>query len=284
MSRLTTSAIVVALAIATYLPESRAAIMYSTVGATYTQDFDSLPNTPENVKLGDSPVGWKDDDAAPPTGNFSIVGWHIYHPIAQTEGGFNGHQRMRIGAGTATTGTFMSFGSSGSTERALGMVSSNTMSSAGTPSFYGAKIHNDTGMILRSFTLNYTGEQWRDAATAAQFLDFDYSLNASSIQDGAAAFVNVDALDFASPANALAGARDGNAAANRTAIGPVTVSHLNWAPGTDLWIRWRDLNDGGSDHGLAIDDVGFSADIPEPGSMVMMLAAALALMGYRRLC
>src|SRR5690349_14920200 len=81
-----------------------AAVIYSTAGSTYTQDFNSLPNTPQNTSLGSSPAGWTDDSSSPGSGNFSIVGWYLYHPISQSEGGANGHQRMRIGAGTQNTG------------------------------------------------------------------------------------------------------------------------------------------------------------------------------------
>src|SRR5215831_7205198 len=78
-----------------------ASVSYTTPASTYLQNFDSLPNTPENTSLGNSPVGWTDDNAAPGAGNFSIVGWYLYHPLPLAEGGFNSHQRMRIGAGTA---------------------------------------------------------------------------------------------------------------------------------------------------------------------------------------
>ena len=33
-------------------PESRGAVIYSTPASTYSQNFDSLPNTPENATLG----------------------------------------------------------------------------------------------------------------------------------------------------------------------------------------------------------------------------------------
>ena len=82
--------------------EARASISYTVAASTYSQNFDSLPNTPANVTLGNSPVGWTDDNAAPGVNNFSIVGWYLYHPLVLAEGGFNSHQRMRIGAGTAT--------------------------------------------------------------------------------------------------------------------------------------------------------------------------------------
>src|SRR5258708_3750952 len=85
-------------------------VLYGTAGSTYSQNFDSLPNTPQNVSLGTTALaqGWTDDNASPGTGQYSIVGWYLYHPTAQSEGGINGHQRLRIGAGSVNTGAFMS--------------------------------------------------------------------------------------------------------------------------------------------------------------------------------
>src|SRR4051794_863399 len=109
----------------TGLVAANAQLSYSTVGSSYSQNFDTLPTTPLNTSLGNSPTGWTDDNASPGAGNFSIAGWYLWAPIAATEGGFNGHQRVRIGAGTSTTGSFMSWGNSA--DRALGSLDSNTM-------------------------------------------------------------------------------------------------------------------------------------------------------------
>src|SRR5262249_34474657 len=95
----------------------RAAISYDTDNAVYSQNFDSLPNTPENTSLGNTPAGWTDDTLTPGAGQFSIQGWYLFHALTPTEGGASGHQRMRIGAGTVNTGAFMSFGTSASTDR-----------------------------------------------------------------------------------------------------------------------------------------------------------------------
>src|SRR5436305_13537742 len=73
---------------------AKATVSYTAAGSTYSQNFDSLPNSPANVSLGNSPIGWTDDNASPGTNNFSIVGWYLYHPTVVTEGGFNGHQRF----------------------------------------------------------------------------------------------------------------------------------------------------------------------------------------------
>jgi hypothetical protein len=263
--------------------QTRAAIIYSTSGSTYSQNFDSLPNTPENSSLGTTAngIGWTDDNASPPSGQFSIVGWYLFHPISQAEGGANGNQRMRIGAGTVNTGAFMSFGASGSTERALGAVNSNTLAAAGTGSaYYGARLTNNTGQTLTEFTLSYNGEQWRDGGNSpavAQSLTFGYMVGAANIQDPG--FITGEtALNFNSPVftNTGSGAAVNGNVAGRVAIGPKAVG-VNWAPGTDLWIRWADLNDTGNDHGLGIDDLNFSADVPEPSSLMLLAAAVVGL-------
>jgi hypothetical protein len=50
-----------------------------------------------------------------------------------------------------------------------------------------------------------------------------------------------------------------------------------------LWIRWADTNDAGNDHGLAIDDLQFSASvIPEPSSCLLLGLAAVTLRRRRR--
>jgi hypothetical protein len=280
--------------------QSKAAVIYSTAGATYSQNFDTLPNSPENVTLGATPIGWTDDNSAPGSGNFSIVGWYLFHPIALAEGGFSGgttgNHRMRIGNGSANTGAFMSFGATGtpspSTERAFGSLASGTLTATNAFQYLGLRVTNNTGATLNQFTLSYNGEQWRNGgftspATASlqQKLTFEYSLTAATLQD-LAGQTAVPALDFSGPVfgAAVAAAVDGNTT-GRVAIGPVTVTGLSWTPGTDLWIRWGDKNDPDNDHGLAIDDVSFSADVsvvPEPASFALIGIAATVLLAARR--
>lgn len=274
---------------------AQAAVLYS--GGLYSQSFDTLPNTPENVSLGASPIGWTNDNAAPGAGNFSILGWHLFHTATLAEGGFNGNQRMRIGAGTANTGAFMSYGASTSTDRALGSLASNTTAPAavvGPPAvpagviYLGAKLTNNTSNVLTEFTLTYNGEQWRNAGAsgtppvgpAGEKLLFDYSLAATAIQTGA--YTAVPALDFTAPVTAPNAALNGNLAGGgggRVNGISATITGISWAPGADLWLRWNDANNAGDDDGLAIDDVSFSArrpGVPEPGTFVLAGIGALA--------
>lgn len=185
----------------------------------------------------------------------------------------------------------MSFGASASTERALGSIGANTLAAAGTGMEYlGLRLSNQSGLTLDSFTLNYNGEQWRDGGAAtpvAQSLTFMWSTSATAINDPDTSFTSEAGLNFTSPVFAnltSGGAVDGNVA-GRVAIGPVTVTGISWLPGTDLWLRWTDLNDSGNDHGLAIDDLNFSAlqAVPEPSTFVLLGIGSLAVLFRRRL-
>jgi hypothetical protein len=277
---------------------SQAAVLYT--GGSYTQNFDSLPNTPENTNLEAAAFtdGWQDDvnPVTSPQNDISIPGWYLWHSVSPaSENGFNGNQRMRIGAGTGNTGAFMSFGSSASTERALGSVGSTTIANqpTGTPPandtrvLMALRLTNSTSDVLTEFTVTYDGEQWRDGGNTAppppEVMLFDYSLAATAPQTGV--FIAVPALDFTSPVNVNTGsgaAVDGNVAGRVNNI-TATVTGITWLPGTDLWLRWNDPQRLGNDHGMAIDDVEFSAQgIPEPGTVCLAGIAALGALSLRR--
>ena len=138
------------------------------------------------------------------------------------------------------------------------------MASGGTGTFYWAVCFvNNTGATLTSIDIAYIGEQWRDGGAAvpvAQTMAFEYQVaNAGTITDAdtpTTGWTSSSSLSFTSPTFVNTGAGvllDGNAAANRTArSASLSVSA---APGQQIWLRWRDLNDGGNDHALAVDDI-----------------------------
>ncbi|HEX6717410.1 MAG TPA: lamin tail domain-containing protein [Pyrinomonadaceae bacterium] len=158
-------------------------------------------------------------------------------------------------AGTSNTGAIHSYGTGTNTERALGSVASGTTGDI----YFGFKLTNNTGNTITSLDVSYVGEQWRNGGnTAAQQLDFQYRVAApgtvTDINTPAPGWTDFDALDFVSPVvGATATALDGNAAANRTAKSGTITLIAN--AGQEIWLRWKDTNDAGNDHGLAVDDL-----------------------------
>ena len=122
----------------------------------------------------------------------------------------------------------------------------------------GAQLTNDTGATIVSLAIAYTGEQWRlgqnTTGRAADRLDFQLSTGATSITTGT--WTDHDGLDFSSPVvSGTVGALDGNSAANRTVLSS-TISGLNLANGSSVWIRWADTDlIPGADDGLSVDDL-----------------------------
>jgi predicted extracellular nuclease len=198
------------------------------IGAsTYTESFDSLASTGTSSTLPN--------------------GWYF------VETGSNANTTYGAGTGSSNAGNSYSFGPDSSSERALGGLQSGSL----LPTF-GAQFTNNTGATITALTISYTGEQWRYGATGRiDRLDFQYSVDATSLTTGA--WTDVNALDFSAPASpATAGALDGNAAANRTAI-TGTITGLAIPPGATFWIRWTDFNASGADDGLAVDDFSLAA-------------------------
>jgi hypothetical protein len=191
--------------------------------------------------------------------------------MTETGGGTRDNEQYAFDDGGSTTGDTYSYGDDASTERALGGLQSGTL----VPSF-GASFTNTTGQNVTSVTINYTGEQWRlGQAGRTDRLDFQYSTDATSLTTGT--WTDVNTLDFTAPITGpTVGALDGNAAANRTTIGPIVISGINLSNGSAIWIRWNDLNATGSDDGLAVDD--FSITLNGQGVQSPSIANATAAM------
>src|SRR5437660_356417 len=91
---------------------------------------------------------------------------------------------------------------------------------------------------------------------------------------------------FASPAytagttGATAAALDGNNAANRTVLGPTVLTGVSLNPGDSIFLRWRDIDDSGNDHALAVDDFTLTANAvgaPEPSTAALIGLAVSGL-------
>lgn len=213
-------------------------------GGAYAQNFDTLPSAGTFTLGSAGPVGL--DEA--PINATGLGGWSL-----AKYAGSGSVALFRVDAGTSTSGSVYSYGTSGAGDRALGALSSGS-----TVPRFGVMLINSTGRTITEFSLSYTGEQWRRGSASANKLTFEYALDGADLNSGT--FVAVPALDFTAPNTGGAGALDGNAAANRTAVAG-TVGGLAWAPGQLLVLRWSDVDDSGSDDGLAIDDLSFSTPV-----------------------
>ena len=148
---------------------------FSLTGGTHSQNFDTLSNTAGSTTNTALPSGWL---------------------ITETGGGARDNEQYGVDTGSSNTGDTYSYGAAGNTERALGGLQSGTLIPV-----IGACFSNGTGGALSSFDVAYTGEQWRlGTAARTDRIDFQYSLNATSLTTGA--WVDVDALDFTAPATA----------------------------------------------------------------------------------
>ncbi|GAB2714800.1 hypothetical protein GCM10011495_30650 [Hymenobacter frigidus] len=174
------------------------------------------------------------------------------------------------GPGSGAGGDTYSFGATGSIERAFGGLQSGTL----TPTI-GAAYTNNTGTVITSMTITYTGEQWRLGATGrVDRLDFQYSTTATTL-GAATGYVDVNGLDFTAPiSTGTAGSLDGNVAANRTVGITGTITGLALANGGTIYIRWSDFNPTGADDGLAIDDYSVSFTTQAPAAPTLAVSQA----------
>jgi hypothetical protein len=164
----------------------------------------------------------------------------------------------------------ISYGTDGSTERALGFLPTSNQIST-----HGLVLQNDSALTFVSIDVSFIGEQWRRGDDGAATLSFSYGLGANI----GAALTAFPALNFSSPNTQVAPlnvALDGNLPANQVSKSS-TISGLNWAPGTTLVLRWATSEMSGQDDGLGIDDLSFSAAVPEPSTLLLGSLAVVGL-------
>jgi hypothetical protein len=79
-------------------------------------------------------------------------------------------------------------------------------------------------------------------------------------------------LDFVTPnaSDTAASALDGNLLANRVSGIAASITGISFQNTQELWIRWADADNTGTDHGIAIDNVSVTA-IPEPSTYALIM-------------
>lgn len=163
----------------------------------------------------------------------------------------NANIYYRSDNGSSTTGDTYSYGSTSSSERALGSLSTGTLG----PCHIGARLLNNTGTLVNALEITFTGEQWRKGGTTAgDKLMFELSTDATSLNTGT--WTPFSTLNFAAiHEDGTSGALDGNLPANRLLISDEITGFGNINTGASVWIRWKDIDVTGSDDGMAIDDL-----------------------------
>src|SRR3954468_12225934 len=227
------------------LPSARPAaaqcVSLTTLGSASTQNFDTLSNT-----------------AGSTTNNLTITGWFL----TESGGGARDNEQYAVDTGASTTGDMYSYGAAASTERALGQLRSGTLIP-----LFGACFTNNTGATITSLAIAYNGEEWRlGTAGRTDQMNFEYSLNATDLVTGT--WTNVAALNFVTPDTVTTGAKNGNAAADRTALSS-TITSLSIANGATFWIRWNDTDATGADDGLAVDDFSLTPQSVVPPNLTI---------------
>lgn len=225
-------------------------IPYSLATASYSQDFDTLALTGTSNVL---PTGFQ---------------------IAESGTGAAADGFYAAGTGSSNAGNAYSFGASGSAERALGSLTSGSV----TPIQFGRLFTNGLAAVITDLAIGYTGEQWRVGNAAASLLTFEYSTNATSLTTGN--WTRASALDFLPlfiNGTSTGAALDGNLAANQRAISG-TLSGLSIGIGSGFGLRWTQADVTGADQGLGIDNLSLRATsaqvqaaVPEPSTWAMML-------------
>ena len=222
-----------------------ASAQVSFTGTAYTQNFNTLATS-------GSANAWSN--------NTTIQGWFLYN---QAAGGTAITAYGTDNAAGTNTGSFFSYGSTASAERALGATASGgayfgAPASGAIAGWIAAAFTNNTGADINSITLGFNGEQWRNGGNAtAQTMVMEYGFGAS-FTTVASWIAPGNNFNWASPVlTVTAAAIDGNVAGRASGKGGV-LNAINWTNGTVLWIRWVERNDAGNDHGLAIDDFTLS--------------------------
>ena len=216
-------------------------VSLTTLGSAYTQNFDTLSNT-----------------AGPTTTTLTITGWYM----TESGGGARDNEQYAVDTGGSATGDTYSYGAAGSTERALGQLRSGTLIP-----LFGACFTNSSGSTITSLAIAYNGEEWRlGTAGRTDQMNFEYSTNATDLVTGT--WTNVGALNFVTPDTVTTGVKNGNVAADRTALSSILTS-LSIANGATFWIRWNDQDASGADDGLAVDDFSLT---PQGGAMLPTLS------------
>jgi hypothetical protein len=211
------------------------------------------------------------------TDNSTLTGWYTRTTATSSITSYGAN------TGSTTTAGLYAYGVAGInplSDRALGFATSNAFTgTAGSGlNYMGWRLRNNTGSEIIAITVTYSGEQWRrEGNTDVHTLNVDYQISTTAADIASGTWTNISSLSFASPqTGASALTLDGNASANRVATISFTITGISIASGSEIMIRWTDLNDSGNDHHLAVDDVTVNAEVAATPGPSTLIAGATA--------
>ncbi len=219
------------------LPLPAQIIPISFTGTNYSQNFDGMG----------------------PAGTTTPAGWYVSRG---SNGSFimltNGPLVVNNGAVGADATVAWNCGSSGATDRSLGIAATSTgVGTSNQERYVFFFLRNNTGSAFDTFELRYKGEQWRtpSAGSSPTFnTSLLYSTNLQNFYSMGTNFA-LPCLQYTPVSTPL----DGNAVANsRYPVGGLFTLPAPLTNGGVLSFWWFDANESGTDPVLAIDDFTFA--------------------------
>ncbi len=213
---------------------ARAQIHITTLNTSHTQNFDGMGTG--DLTITDEITG-------------SLFGFFALREFGNANPNF-----IQSDDGSDTTANFKNYGASLQFDRALGMLPGPATGGMR----LGIRFANSSGSPINSFSVTFTGEQWRNGGNQTPHtLVFAYRKDANVNDLTTGAYTAVPALAFVSPQTGpVASDLDGNAAPNRVTLSATFAVIV--MPGEEIMLRWEDLDAFGNDHGLAIDDLSIT--------------------------
>ncbi len=237
-------------------------LSYPVQGQVYTQSFDGLPSSGTFSLTGKGPFNLEHAPFSIP----ALRGWQF-----MLAGGTGTAAAFLVSTGSSTANGVQSLGAAGSPERAIG-----SLSTASGVYALGLLLTNNTGIILNSFTLRFTAEQWRKGGSGNKNVwSFRYKTGLLTSID-TSELTDEPRLNFGSLVTTPgAGSLNGNLPENRQAIS-YTVTGVSWKPGEQILLRWDDADETGSDDACGIDELQFSAaQVEDKPSIVNITSVAI---------
>ncbi len=224
---------------------------------SYSQNFENL------VPSGSA--SWTD--------NNTIPGW--YWQIQNQ----NKYFTYSATDGTDATSGKKSFGVTGSSDRAMGVVPDKDYSLA-----MGVALQNKSSKNISQVSISYKGEQWFNGGyTSFQEIKFGYKIVSifNQIVTGSG-WTTVPALEFDTPKYGPPSTKlNGNLPENSVTFKDISIQGISIPPGSYLIIRWNKAGTSPLAHFLAIDDVTIKWIVPAAPTLSVSPKSITGLYGIQ---